>query len=156
MTLVEKEYLDKHKKGSLLPRLWVASDFTIGRSSFDEVNNFLKQYRLVNVVSRLCDLEQFIKVAMPKMTPWATIKNHEPLDDEDVVRNLLRKDEVQEKRRKWKNLMRVEVELKAADPSFSGFCLDSPYLERINKMLSLYETLMDKMPQILDSEVAAQ
>ena len=89
---MNKQYLGPNvKKGTFLCRSTQIGDFTIGKWVVEELNTFLREYRLPMAVARPFGPFGTITKALWQMRRFSLPQN-KPVEIEDVIRDILNED----------------------------------------------------------------
>ena len=135
LTLLNKQYLGLDvKKGTFVCKSTKIGNFTIGKWVVEELNTFLRGFRLPMVAARSFHPFGTITKALWKMRRFSLPPN-KPLEVEDVIMDILNEDTYTDRRNKWQELAELEIAMKQHDQNFKGFYADLSYWDRLDKCI---------------------
>ena len=130
-------------------------DFTIGKWVVEELNTFLRGFRLPMAMAKSFDPFGTITKALWKIRRFSLPPN-KPLEVEDVVMDILNEDIYKDRRDKWEELAELEIAMKQHDQNFNGFYADLSYWDRLDKCISNFDSLISSIPDEVKNRGAPQ
>ena len=84
------------------------------------------------------------------------LPKNNPLEVEDVIRDILNENICKDRRDKWQELVELEIAMKQHDPSFKGFYAKLNYWEKLDKCIENFDSLIASVPNEVKSRGVPQ
>ena len=153
---MNKKYLGLDiKKGTFVCRSTKIGDFTIGKWVVEELNMFLRGFRLPMAIARSFYPFGTITKALWQMRRFSLPPN-KPLEVEDVIMDILNEDTCKNRRDKWEQLAELEMAMKQHDQNFKGFYAELSYWDRLDRCISNFDSLISSIPDEIKNRGAPQ
>ena len=121
-------------------------DFVIGKWTIEELDSHLKEFRLPLATARSFDPYGTISKALWQMRRY-NLPPTKKLDVEDFVLDLLDENTYKNRREKWKEIIDLEKFVKENDPSFKGFYPKVSYMDKFDKYIENFDTMVALVPK---------
>ena len=140
-------------KPTFVCRTIKVEDFEIGKNAYEELSEYLGQYKFATGPYRMYDPENYITNEVKAIRGYI-LPPSKPIPVEDLIANIVAIGEADELLRKYGEIRKVEEALKRTNPDFKGFYTEIPYPGNLRKMVENFDYIMSQMPYELEGEEA--
>ena len=133
------------KKVFGVPRNIKKGYFSIGKASTKETDESMTEILFHVAPTRTYDSRDLIRNALKQMRKF-TIPCSKACWEEDLIINCLNIEDYKDMNLKWRELMRVEEEMRREYLFFKGFQHEERYSNRYNKYINNFYNIYSKVP----------
>ena len=140
-------------KPTFVCRTFKVGDFEIGKNAFEELSDYLGQYKVATGPYRVYDPDGYITNEVKTIRGFV-LPPSKPIPVEDLIANIVATGEADELLRKYEEIRKVENALKGTNPDFKRFYTEVPYPNNPRKMIENFDHIMLQMPHEPEGEEA--
>ena len=130
-------------------RTFKIGDFEIGQHAYEELSEYLGQYKFATGPYRMYDPENYITNEVKAIRGYI-LPLRKPIPIEDLISNIVAIGEANELLGKYIEIKKVEDAMKRTNLDFKVFYIDVPYPGNLKKMVEIFDHIMSQMPHELD------
>ena len=138
-------------KPTFVCRCFKVGDFIIGKNVYEELSEYLGQYKFAIGPYRMYDPENYITNEVKAIRGYI-FHPKKPIPVEDLIANMIVTGEADELLGKCCEIRKVEEALIRTNPDFKCFYIEIPYPRNLRKMAENFDRIMAQMPSEIIGE----